>query len=65
MNEASGTERVKPNIPAETTPPTSKPAQVPPPSDAGVGALKPLSADEQMALYEQDLKETDWGHQPC
>jgi hypothetical protein len=24
-----------------------------------------LSADEQMALYEQDLKENDWGHQPC
>jgi len=24
-----------------------------------------LTADEQMALYEQDLKENDWGHQPC
>jgi hypothetical protein len=24
-----------------------------------------LSAEEQMALYEQDLKENDWGHQPC
>jgi hypothetical protein len=24
-----------------------------------------LSADEQMELYEQDLKENDWGHQPC
>ena len=26
---------------------------------------KKLSAEEQMALYEEDLKETDWGHQPC
>lgn len=24
-----------------------------------------LTADEQMALYEDYLKETDWGHQPC
>ena len=24
-----------------------------------------LTPEEQMALYEQDLKETDWGHQPC
>ncbi len=24
-----------------------------------------LTADEQMALYEKDLKDTDWGHQPC
>ncbi len=26
---------------------------------------KPLTAEEQMALYEDDLKENDWGHQPC
>ena len=24
-----------------------------------------LSAEEQMALFEKDLKENDWGHQPC
>ena len=24
-----------------------------------------LTAEEQMALYEEHLKETDWGHQPC
>jgi hypothetical protein len=24
-----------------------------------------LSPDEQMALYEKELKENDWGHQPC
>jgi hypothetical protein len=26
---------------------------------------KKLTADEQMALYEKELKENDWGHQPC
>jgi hypothetical protein len=24
-----------------------------------------LTAEEQMAMYEEDLKENDWGHQPC
>jgi len=24
-----------------------------------------LTPEEQMDLYEQDLKENDWGHQPC
>ena len=26
---------------------------------------KKLTPEEQMALYEESLKETDWGHQPC
>ena len=26
---------------------------------------KKLSPEEQMALYEKELKEEDWGHQPC
>ena len=24
-----------------------------------------LTPEEQMALYEASLKESDWGHQPC
>ena len=24
-----------------------------------------LSEEEQMALYEEDHKDSDWGHQPC
>jgi hypothetical protein len=24
-----------------------------------------LTAEEQMARYEDELKESDWGHQPC
>jgi len=27
--------------------------------------VKKQTADEQMDLYEQHLKENDWGHQPC
>ncbi len=26
---------------------------------------KTLSEEEQMARYEEALKEEDWGHQPC
>lgn len=26
---------------------------------------KSLTPEEQMALYEKELKENDWGHQPC
>jgi CubicO group peptidase (beta-lactamase class C family) len=33
---------------------------------AGEPAPPPkLTAEEQMALYEEHLKENDWGHQPC
>lgn len=35
-------------------------------SGAPVNAPAPeLTPEEQMALYEKDLKENDWGHQPC
>ena len=34
---------------------------------AGGEPAKPkvLTPEEQMALFEADLKENDWGHQPC
>ena len=28
-------------------------------------AVNKLSPEEQMALFEKELKENDWGHQPC
>ena len=28
-------------------------------------AANKLTPEEQMALYEKELKENDWGHQPC
>jgi hypothetical protein len=46
-------------------------ATTPPAYDSSASAadnpkpIKELSADEQMALYEKELKENDWGHQPC
>jgi hypothetical protein len=51
-------------------PPQNEPEQVEKASgDAEASApatpKKELTPEEQMALYEEDLKETDWGHQPC
>jgi hypothetical protein len=34
-------------------------------SSSPAGAEKKPGTDEQMAKYEEYLKETDWGHQPC
>jgi hypothetical protein len=38
-------------------------ADVPPVREPATS--KKLTEDEQMALYEKELKENDWGHQPC
>ncbi len=27
--------------------------------------VQKLTPEEQMALFEKDLKENDWGHRPC
>jgi hypothetical protein len=35
----------------------------PKPSDST--PAKALTPEEQMEAYERDLKEKDWGHQPC
>jgi hypothetical protein len=32
--------------------------------DKGAAPRK-LTPQEQMALFEKELKEDDWGHQPC
>ena len=34
-------------------------------SAGGPGEPAKLTPEEQMALYEEHLKENDWGHQPC
>ena len=36
-----------------------------PPAAGETPPAKQLTPEEQMALFEQELKETDWGHQPC
>ena len=45
------------DAPAGTEP---NPADVNKPGD-----VSQLTAEEQMAPYEKELKENDWGHQPC
>jgi hypothetical protein len=39
------------------------PGEVVPPSTAEGAA--PLTPEEQMARFEEELKFDDWGHQPC
>ena len=34
-------------------------------SSSEAKTINELSPEEQMALYEKELKENDWGHQPC
>lgn len=45
----------------------AKPAPEVPPGllPDGVSDPNQLTPEEQMALFEKDLKENDWGHQPC
>ena len=48
--------------------PLAAPAAKPAGESAPPGETKPvnqLTPEEQMALFEKELKETDWGHQPC
>lgn len=33
--------------------------------DQSVKSKKELSREEQLAQFEEALKEEDWGHQPC
>ena len=42
--------------------PESEPARA---NSEKSAALRKLTAEEQMALYEKELKENDWGHRPC
>jgi hypothetical protein len=34
-------------------------------SPDGTAAPGELTKEEQWALFEKELKESDWGHQPC
>jgi hypothetical protein len=57
-----------PDPPDREKSPLAKPAQPPvaaTPGAESAPAAPPLTPEEQMALFEQELKETDWGHQPC
>lgn len=56
----------EPALPPPTSPaaPHPIPKLVPPVAPPPVGEAA-LSAEEQMERFAQDLKENDWGHQPC
>jgi hypothetical protein len=58
----SGDTEEKSGLDAKTKPPEGSNANVTPPDSA---VPKQLTSEEQMALYEKELKENDWGHQPC
>jgi hypothetical protein len=51
----------KPN--GETAPATS--AEANPAASGESPAPGALTKEEQWALFEKELKESDWGHQPC
>ena len=36
-----------------------------PPVASGDASPPQLTKEEQWALFEKELKESDWGHQPC
>jgi hypothetical protein len=59
MSEPTPIEETEPEAPAPSS--LNKGAE----AESTEKAKKPLTKEEQMALYEKALKEEDWGHQPC
>ncbi|MEO5958050.1 MAG: hypothetical protein ABIZ49_04040 [Opitutaceae bacterium] len=54
-----GAKLASPVVPPASTPVPSPSVSTP------VAPAEKLSAEEQMALFAKELKENDWGHQPC
>jgi len=71
MNEQQSADSELDNVAAKKSRPavaSSNSTQTPAPNPSAKvneNAVKELTTEEQMALYEKDLKENDWGHQPC
>ncbi|MBI5770361.1 MAG: hypothetical protein HZA93_21475 [Verrucomicrobia bacterium] len=54
------------DVPVPTNPPPVPPvAEVVMPPLPKPPPASQLTPEEQMAAFEKDLKENDWGHQPC
>jgi hypothetical protein len=49
--------------PGEAVPPQGRDSNPSAPGDQP--ASGELTKEEQWALFEKELKESDWGHQPC
>ena len=45
-----------------SNPPANTPDTAKPNEESSASQLTP---EEQLALFEKELKENDWGHQPC
>jgi hypothetical protein len=56
--EAAPQETPTPSAGGETKSPAADADGAPPP-------VNELTPEEQMERFEKELKETDWGHQPC
>jgi hypothetical protein len=59
-----------PQTPAVSTPKAAAGSAIPATVTADSASeaddsVKKLSKEEQMAAFEEDLKNNDWGHQPC
>ena len=72
VGEAGGRTAKQPPAESELPEPASPPCylhEFPPPQPNDVPTeAKPVSEltpEEQMERFEKELKETDWGHQPC
>jgi hypothetical protein len=56
---------VMPEQPTKANRPEKAEGECSPNTDGKGAAPQELTPEEQMALYEKELKENDWGHQPC
>ena len=55
----------KPSVPKPGQDKEDKNAAADTPVAGEVSDPNRLSAEEQMERFEKELKENDWGHQPC
>ncbi|MBL9205272.1 MAG: hypothetical protein JNN01_09320 [Opitutaceae bacterium] len=67
MNPGAPSPDPVPSLSAAPVPFASTPEPGASGAEAGAPVVppSPLTPEEQMALFEKELKETDWGHQPC
>jgi len=43
----------------------SEPMQPKPAEAQEANPVEEMSEEEQLAAYEEEMKNSDWGHQPC
>lgn len=58
-------QRLNPASPEGSATTTGKSTEDGPAVAAQQPETTPLTKEEQWALFEKELKENDWGHQPC